>query len=132
MEKFRPTTEGHEGHILVVEDEKLSRLALGKLLAREGYTTTVAGSAEEAIDILLSVRSSPAIALIDLDLPGMSGAELLAYLKKLVPLVRPVFLTAACEERIARAIGPSNIKYLRKPFNFRELLGILKEHSRTN
>ncbi len=112
--------------------EKLSRLALGMLLAREGYTTTATGSAEEAVKVLLSDGSMPAIVLIDLDLPGMSGADLLAYLKKLAPLIRPVLVTAACEERIARAMGRNKVRYLRKPFDFRDLLGILRESSSAN
>jgi CheY-like chemotaxis protein len=132
MEKFRPTREGHEGDILVVEDEKLSRLALGMLLAAEGYNTTATESAEEAVEVLLSDGSAPTIVLIDLDLPGMSGAELLAYLKKLAPLIRPVLVTAACEERIICAIGKNNVRYLRKPIDFRDLLGILKEPQSAN
>jgi two-component system, OmpR family, response regulator len=132
MEKFRPSREGHEGDILVVEDEKLSRLALGMLLAAEGYNTIATESAEEAVEVLLSDGSAPTIVLIDLDLPGMSGAELLAYLKKLAPLIRPVLVTAACEERITCAIGKNNVRYLRKPIDFMDLLGILKEPQSAN
>src|SRR3954471_12541269 len=101
METFYPTQCGRDVLVLVIEDEKVSRKALGRLLAEQGYTAEAVESAEEAVAVL-TIGQRPAVALVDLDLPGMSGADLVAYMKQAVPGVQPVLVTAACEERVSR------------------------------
>jgi CheY-like chemotaxis protein len=124
METFYPTVSGRGVLILVIEDENVSRRALARLLAARGYITEAVGTAEEAVAIL-AVGQPPQVALVDLDLPGMSGAELLPYLTQRSPPVRAILLTAASEERIKRTIGGRMISYLRKPINFNDLLHTL-------
>ena len=69
METFFPSNSGRDVLILLVEDESVSRKALGRLLAGEGYTTEAVESAEEAVAIM-SVGQRPSVALVDLDLRG--------------------------------------------------------------
>ena len=94
METFYPTQCGRDVLVLVIEDEKVSRKALGRLLAESGYTAEAVESAEEAVAVL-TIGQRPAVALVDLDLPGMSGADLIAYIKQIAPGIRPVLVTAA-------------------------------------
>src|SRR6185503_1290138 len=61
--------------VLIVEDEKVSRNALASLLTACGYRTDAVESGEEAMRRVNS-GDSPSFALIDVDLPGMSGLEL--------------------------------------------------------
>src|SRR5687768_3183954 len=53
-----------DGHVLIVEDERLSRKALALLLRACGYHTLAAASAEEALR-MLSAEEGPDIALVD-------------------------------------------------------------------
>ena len=124
METFFPADSGKDVLVLVIEDENVSRKALGRLLAERGYTTEAVGTAEEAVAIL-AIGQPPQVALVDLDLPGMSGAELLGYLHQKSPPVRTILVTAASEERIKRVIDGTGISYLRKPINFNDLLRTL-------
>src|SRR5689334_5330651 len=101
METYYPTDSGRDVLVLLIEDETVARKALGRLLAGEGYTTETVATAEEAVAIL-SLGQRPTVALVDLDLPGMSGAELLEYLNSEAPETKAVLVTAACEERVAR------------------------------
>src|SRR5215204_4291059 len=99
METFYPTEGRRDVTVLIIEDEELSRKALGMLLADSGYTAEVCGSAEEALSAMNSGDNS-AIALVDFDLPGMNGADFVEYLSQAAPEVQSVLVTAEEEERV--------------------------------
>lgn len=125
--------EVHHNHstVLLVEDEDVSRRALTALLNRSGYQTTAVGSAEEAIEELNS-HPLPKVALIDLDLPGMSGAELLSVLAKIDHHVVPIVISAADDERLYAATRHRGVAFLRKPLNFEHLLNVLSDKKITH
>jgi CheY-like chemotaxis protein len=131
METFFPSDSGRDVLILLVEDERMSRKALGRLLADQGYTIETVGTAEEAVAIV-SVGQRPAVALVDLDLPGMSGAQLLEYLNQMAPETKTVLVTAACEERVANLTDHAAVPYIRKPIDFKRLLRAIDESAATN
>ncbi len=68
-----PATDG-SGHVLVVEDHDGTRQAIARLLGRNGYTVTEAGSADEAR--ALAVTTLPDVILLDIGLPGTDGISL--------------------------------------------------------
>ncbi len=112
----------------MVEDEPISRRALAALLSDSGYRPVAAASAEEAL-MLLTEGKSPSLALIDLDLPGMNGLELIQWLRRLAPQVVSILVTATSPERIHLLHYPDQgIRYLRKPIDFGHLLMVLEEH----
>jgi CheY-like chemotaxis protein len=98
------------------------------LLARQGYEAEAVESAEEALD-LLNRGPEPQVALVDLDLPGMSGSEFLRRISETNPSVKPVLITAADEERVANIARERNVPHLRKPIDFNHLLAMLDETS---
>ena len=117
--------------VLIVEDEKVSRMALAALLRSHGYSAQAVGSAEEALQ-LLDDGYLPDVALVDLDLPGMSGEQFLRRLSRETPSVDALLLTAADEDRVDRLSSISKdrpVLHLRKPIDFKQLLSIL--HSRS-
>ncbi len=113
-----------DSRVLIVEDECVSRRALALLLNACGYHTVATGSAEEALALLAS-ENAPAFALLDVDLPGMSGLELAEQLEASNPGVFTVLITAAEGERIENFIRDHPVAYLRKPLDFDNLLGLL-------
>ena len=66
--------------ILIVEDSKTQATMLQHLLESAGYLAIVANSGEEALEILASQK--PTIILTDIIMPGISGYELCAKVKK--------------------------------------------------
>ena len=124
MDTFFPTLLGKDVLVLVIEDEKVSRIALGMLLALNGYTTETVGSAEEAV-ALLAVGQMPQLAVVDLDLPGMSGAEFVDYLEQAAPYVRAVIVSATSEDNLRDRMARHHVPFLRKPINFNDLLHVL-------
>ena len=111
--------------VLIVEDERVSRQALGHLLSRFGYRVEMAESAEEAL-ALIQGRMRPDVVLLDVDLPGMSGLELLARLRVMMPDVVGILLTGADRETVWPATS-RGVPYLRKPINFDHLLDVLDQ-----
>lgn len=112
------------GQVLIVEDERVSRKALALLLGAYGYRTISAGSAEEALT-LLSADGAPDVALLDVDLPGMSGLELAEHLEATRPGTFTVLITAAEGDRILDFLRDHPAAYLRKPLNIDHLLSLL-------
>ena len=110
-------------NILLVEDERISRQALTWLLTSSGFQTAAYGSAEEALHAV--DEELPCLALVDVDLPGMSGLELVRRLRERFPSIRVVLLTAVTGDRINRFQKEHIVGYVRKPVDFPHLLKIL-------
>ena len=65
--------------VLIVDDEANIRESLADILSDEGYEVDMAGSGEEALEVM--ERRSPEIVLLDIWLPGIDGAETLKRIK---------------------------------------------------
>ena len=120
-----PHTDQHSA-VMIVEDEASSRRALALLLTSCGYPTLAFASAEEALEAMGHGRT-PGIALIDLDLPGMNGLELIQRLQQLDPSVFPILITATSSEMISSRLHNRPLAYLRKPLDFENLLALLSQ-----
>jgi len=100
--------------VLMVDDEEQFRSTTAKILTRKGYETTMAGSGEEAIDILK--RSRHDVVVLDIKMPGMDGHEALAEIRKMDPDVQVIMLTghgAVDSAKESRKHGAFD--YLNKP-----------------
>src|SRR6266704_3294699 len=67
------------GEILVVDDDALSRRLLGQLLTAAGYKCRVCKDGSEALEIIHA--RLPSLLLLDFDMPGLNGAEVLTRLR---------------------------------------------------
>jgi CheY-like chemotaxis protein len=65
--------------VLLVEDNRLIKIAHERLLTRAGYKVVAAGDGEEALKVVHSV--SPDVILLDMMLPRVSGHQVLRALK---------------------------------------------------
>ena len=113
--------------VLLVEDERISRRALAALLNASGYSTEAVATAEDALRVIRHGQTPPRIALVDLNLPGMNGLDLIDRLRELAPSVYPVLITATGAEALNEALGDRHLTYLRKPVDFDRLLNVLSE-----
>ncbi|MEY2482164.1 MAG: phosphoserine phosphatase RsbU/P [Verrucomicrobiota bacterium] len=66
--------------ILVADDDATSRKLLGKILTREGFSCSQAADGFEALKALRA--DPPSLLLLDFDMPGMDGAEVLRELRR--------------------------------------------------
>jgi two-component system cell cycle sensor histidine kinase/response regulator CckA len=87
------TTPPLSGTALVVDDEPMVRTALGRQLSRLGLQVELADGAAAALAALERGLPSLSVIVLDLSMPGMSGAEALPLLKRLAPEVPVVALS---------------------------------------
>jgi diguanylate cyclase (GGDEF)-like protein len=111
------------GRVLVVEDDKATRGAVRALLEDAGYECCEAIDGEAALVTVKAAR--PDLVLLDLGLPGMSGAEVHRALRR-DPRTRflpTVFLSAhsSKDERLAELEAGAD-DYITKPYDADELL----------
>jgi DNA-binding NtrC family response regulator len=108
--------------VLVVDDEKNMRLSLQTVLGDEGYGVKAVESAELALNMLERGQEF-FMAIVDGQLGGMSGYDLLVRLRKQWPDLPVLMITAFATPKLAvEAIKAGAIDYVSKPFAPEELL----------
>jgi CheY-like chemotaxis protein len=118
-------TEAENGvDVLIVEDEPTARRALRTLLSARGYQTEAVSSGEDALT-QVARDGFPKVALVDLDLPGMSGLELIRRLEVLSPTIFPILITAAAIEVVEKIRQQIPLAYFQKPVDFEGLMTLL-------
>jgi len=108
-------------NLLVVDDEPELRSLLAEYFARHGFTVRTAADAAAAR--LAVAEQAPALAILDINMPGENGLSLARWLREWHPRTCLVMLTTAGES-IDRIVGleMGADDYLPKPFEMRELL----------
>ena len=113
--------------ILWVDDEIDLLKPYTLFLADKGYAVITATNGQDAID--LCKEQSFDIVFLDENMPGLSGLETLAEIKKINPSLPIVMITKSEEENIMdMAIGHKMADYLIKPVNPSQILMTLKKH----
>lgn len=107
--------------VLIVEDEAISRKALQQLLRLHGLEACAAGSGEEAMRIV-AWGGPPTMALVDINLPGMSGVEFVRQLHRRYPNLPCVYMTANDEAMLEQTRTASPEPTFRKPVDVPSLL----------
>ena len=106
--------------ILIIDDELSMRELLSILFSSDGYTILACASAEEALTKFPDFQ--PDIILSDMNLPGMSGLELLEEVRKWDENCPFVVITAfGSTDTAVRAMKLGASNYVLKPFNNDEL-----------
>lgn len=111
-----PTTSS--GHLLVVDDNKVNRLLLGRNLEQQGHSVAFAENGQQALDRL---RAEPFdLVLLDILMPELDGYQVLERLTK-DPELRniPVIMTSSMDEMdsVVKCIEMGAEDYLSKPPN---------------
>ena len=111
--------------ILIVDDELIMRESLAGWLERDGYVVQTAPSGEDALEQLKETRFD--ILLVDIKMEGISGLDVLRYMKENDPDVAVVMITAYGSIPTAiEAMKNGAYDYMLKPFDPNEL-GVLIE-----
>lgn len=108
--------------ILIIEDDADINHLLGRILGKAGYETTLAYSGTEAQ--LRLEKQVPDLILLDLMLPGMSGEDMIQYVRKELNISIPIIIISAktsLENKVA-AITMGADDYIIKPFEPEEVL----------
>jgi DNA-binding NtrC family response regulator len=108
-------------HILVVDDEPIIRDSLAEFLEQEGFAVSACASAEDGLRV--ASERQVAVALCDVQLPGMDGLQLLDRLLKISPGTFVLLITAyGTVQSAVRAFQRGAHDYLMKPIILAEVL----------
>ena len=106
--------------LLVVDDEEGIRNALRKFLVQQGYEVATAATGEQALDLLKRQKISGM--LLDVNLPGMNGVDLVPKVMELEPNIALLMLTAVNDATSAAlCMQRGALDYLIKPIDLSHL-----------
>ena len=109
------------GHIYLIDDDESMRKSLTRMLRELGYLVEDYGSAIDFFE--KSVPVSPAVILLDMQMPDMTGLELQEKLIKLRRKTPIVFVSGQSHpHQIVQGLKKGAVDFLFKPFNLDELL----------
>jgi DNA-binding NarL/FixJ family response regulator len=114
--------------VIVVEDDRRLREQLVQILETASDITSLGAfeSAEEALPMILKKR--PDVVLMDIKLPGMSGIQCVAEVKKAAPAIQIIMVTIYEDsERIFRALKAGASGYLVKSSPPEQLLESIRD-----
>ncbi|MFL5296932.1 MAG: LytR/AlgR family response regulator transcription factor [Phenylobacterium sp.] len=116
MSRPEPAAAAARGpRVLIVDDEPLARRFIERLLARDGGVGEIRQCANGVAARAEILRATPDILFLDVEMPGLSGADLLGSLPAETQPVT-VFTTAYSEHAV-RAFELAACDYLLKPFD---------------
>ena len=121
------------GSVLVVEDNPQNMMLVRDLLHAQGYRVLQATAGMEGWELAREHR--PDLILMDIQLPDVSGLEVIKWLKndedlKSIPVIAVTAFAMAGDKEEILAIGCD--EYISKPFSVFDLLQTLKRYERSN
>jgi CheY-like chemotaxis protein len=117
---------GAAGTVLLVEDEDTLRLSVSKMLRKKGFSVVEAGDGSQAVDLFRLNKDNVDVMLLDITIPGMSSREVLEEVGRTRPTVK-VILTSAYSREMASLDAVQVKGFIRKPFQFGDLMQLLSE-----
>jgi DNA-binding NtrC family response regulator len=117
--------------ILVVDDEHLIRWSLEQNLKKQGYEVVVASNGEEALKQVH--EDPPDLVLLDIQMPGLTGLEVLEKVKEIDEDIVAIMITAhGGLETAVSAMRMGAYDYINKPFNLDELAIVIRKALETS
>lgn len=111
--------------ILLVDDEEGIQLLYREEFEEEGFEVITAYNGEEALESF--TREPPDLVILDINMPGMSGIEVLRRMKEINPHL-PVILSSAYQEYKQDFGSWASEDYIVKSANMDELKNAVRKH----
>ncbi len=111
--------------LLIIEDEKITRISLSDILTREGYDVFTADNGEDGLEIFRAMQ--PHIVITDMRLPKIGGMEVLRAIMAMSPACKVILITAyATVDTAISSLRLGAYDYITKPFAPEKLLATLR------
>lgn len=111
--------------ILVIEDERKLARFIKQGLEQQGHVADLTHTGSEGLDLLAGGLYD--LVLLDLMLPGQTGFEVLQNLRAFGLTVPVIILSALSDpEKVVHGLDLGAVDYIRKPFDFSELLARIR------
>ncbi|MFK7801185.1 MAG: PleD family two-component system response regulator [Anaerolineae bacterium] len=119
FEEINAETKHLMPHAVIVEDEEALSVAFQMALTQAGYYVQVIRDGRQALKHLKNI--SPRLLLLDLNLPGVSGADILASIKELPAYKDTHIFLVTANTRLAQELEGSVDLVLEKPIGIKVL-----------
>lgn len=112
--------------VLIVDDEQSVRYSFKKLLGTSNYELIEASNAETALATFCSEK--PNLVILDIEMPGKDGIQVLKELKDISPAIPVIIITAyGSGDRVIKAMKYGAYEYVEKPFDIPRLISLIDE-----
>ena len=123
-----PLPRGHGEQVLVVDDEESVRHIMRNTLESFGYGVTTAADGGEAIAIVRNSPGSFAIAVIDIQMPGLDGIQTIVALRHIRPNLPIVGASGTTTSENRELMAANGVRHcLEKPFSVDTLIRSVQE-----
>lgn len=108
-------------HVLIIDDDVAVREALLDLLDLYGVQAVAVGSGQAGIAYVIEHRSEVAVIVVDMQMPGMNGAEVIEALDAVAPEMRIILASGYAQETLTVRLRNHNVarlpdRILQKPY----------------
>ncbi len=116
-----------DGTVLIVEDEEMLRTAIAKMLRAKGFRVMEARDGLEALELFRRYAPEIDVTVLDVNLPGLPGREVLKTLREVMDSAK-IILTSAFgrEQALSTVSGEDRQPFIRKPYAVAELLDVVE------
>jgi CheY-like chemotaxis protein len=112
--------------LLITDDDPAFRETLQGVFEPEGYRTLLAGTGEEALEIVRNQEVH--LVLLDMHMPKLTGLETLQRVKQFRAILPCILLSAHLDELIIeQALLAHAFSVLRKPVTRRQITGVVRQ-----
>jgi two-component system cell cycle sensor histidine kinase/response regulator CckA len=112
--------------VLIVDDERVVRRALQRILERDGHLVTLAESGREAIDLYAALWKDLDVVVLDLLLPDLDGREVLRRMREMNPDVRAI-LSSGFTVESDPSLSVAGTWILQKPYTPDQVRGAIAD-----
>ncbi|WP_420627285.1 PAS domain-containing hybrid sensor histidine kinase/response regulator [Candidatus Leptofilum sp.] len=124
-----PSPLAQQNTVLIIDDERQVREAIGDILDLEKIPTLAAASGEEGIDQFTTHQDEIGLVILDLSMPGMSGIEAFDALRQIDPNAKIILSSGYTEaEILEKMAGTRPTGFLQKPYRLETVLQVTKKH----
>jgi CheY-like chemotaxis protein len=122
-------SQGESADILVVEDDDDDRCAMKEVLEEHGFHVLEARNGQHALELMTSSRE-PCLVILDLEMPVMSGDELVDIMRRYHRLARVPVLVVSGSKRARVPRHDKIVGTMAKPFELEALLATVRAAAR--
>ena len=101
------------------------------MLRKKGFTVIEAADGDSGVAAFRAKAQETGVVLLDMTLPGKSGADVLLELRRIRPGVKVILTTAYSQETVLTAVGKEDSAgFIRKPYHLEDLLTQIQNATR--